>query len=403
MDLFIFEYITGGGFIDSELPATLACEGAAMLISVIKGLVNSDINIKILLDERLSIYNDYFKNVSINIIKKGMDFHKIIYDIVNNSDYYLITAPEFDNILKNLTEIAETTNSINLGSDSKSIEITTDKFQTYNYMKNLKDYIPKTHKVNIDESVSNIDVLCKDLSYPVVFKPVDGVGGEGINLIREKSDIKNSINNLKTSTSLNEFIIQEYIKGTDVSVSFFIHKKKIYPLTLNYQMVEIKPPPDTSEYKGGYIPFKDVDIDTSYIFDIGKKCIENIPGLNGYVGIDFVLKDRPYIMEINPRLTSSYVGLRELLDNDLYMQVIHGYDVTPKIKKDLNVFFKKINFKADKKRLNILKTKKDSIMKYLITPLFKFNNEYYGFILLKSKNLNDNLEKLNKLLKDIVL
>ena len=44
-----------------------------------------------------------------------------------------------------------------------------------------------------------------------------------------------------------------------------------------------------------------------------------MPGLLGYVGVDLVLGDaadgsRDYAIEINPRLTTSYVGLRALAD-----------------------------------------------------------------------------------------
>ena len=39
-----------------------------------------------------------------------------------------------------------------------------------------------------------------------------------------------------------------------------------------------------------------------------------MPGLQGYVGVDVVLGDdrRDWAIEINPRLTTSYVGLRAL-------------------------------------------------------------------------------------------
>jgi predicted ATP-grasp superfamily ATP-dependent carboligase len=39
-----------------------------------------------------------------------------------------------------------------------------------------------------------------------------------------------------------------------------------------------------------------------------------IPGLAGYVGIDLLLPDGgdPLIVEINPRLTTSYVGYRRI-------------------------------------------------------------------------------------------
>jgi predicted ATP-grasp superfamily ATP-dependent carboligase len=47
-----------------------------------------------------------------------------------------------------------------------------------------------------------------------------------------------------------------------------------------------------------------------------------VPGLLGYVGVDLVLGDaadgsQDYAIEINPRLTTSYVGLRQLAEFNL--------------------------------------------------------------------------------------
>ena len=36
-----------------------------------------------------------------------------------------------------------------------------------------------------------------------------------------------------------------------------------------------------------------------------------LPGLWGFVGVDLILDPQPRVLEINPRLTTSYVGLRE--------------------------------------------------------------------------------------------
>ena len=54
---------------------------------------------------------------------------------------------------------------------------------------------------------------------------------------------------------------------------------------------------------------------------LARAAIECVPGLLGYVGVDLVLGDAEdgctllnYAIEINPRLTTSYIGLRALAD-----------------------------------------------------------------------------------------
>jgi len=44
-----------------------------------------------------------------------------------------------------------------------------------------------------------------------------------------------------------------------------------------------------------------------------EKAVETLEGLKGYVGVDMILTDEePVVIEINPRLTTSYVGLRRV-------------------------------------------------------------------------------------------
>jgi predicted ATP-grasp superfamily ATP-dependent carboligase len=43
-----------------------------------------------------------------------------------------------------------------------------------------------------------------------------------------------------------------------------------------------------------------------------------LPGLQGYVGVDLVLTNQEaWLMEINPRLTTTYIGLRQVIQLNL--------------------------------------------------------------------------------------
>jgi predicted ATP-grasp superfamily ATP-dependent carboligase len=46
--------------------------------------------------------------------------------------------------------------------------------------------------------------------------------------------------------------------------------------------------------------------------DLAWRAISAVPGLSGYVGVDLVLGETDVAIEINPRLTTSYVGYRAL-------------------------------------------------------------------------------------------
>jgi biotin carboxylase len=46
---------------------------------------------------------------------------------------------------------------------------------------------------------------------------------------------------------------------------------------------------------------------------LAEKVIESFPGLRGYIGIDLILgKDNISVLDVNARLTTSYIGLRQV-------------------------------------------------------------------------------------------
>ena len=52
-----------------------------------------------------------------------------------------------------------------------------------------------------------------------------------------------------------------------------------------------------------------------------------IPGLRGFVGVDFVLgvDGRATVLEVNPRLTSAYVGLSARLGRNLAAEILADF------------------------------------------------------------------------------
>ena len=70
-------------------------------------------------------------------------------------------------------------------------------------------------------------------------------------------------------------------------------------------------PTEASSYEGGMVPF-DYWLKQD-VFKVAEKVVEGFSGLRGYVGVDFVLTEhKAYVVEVNPRLTTSYVGLRKV-------------------------------------------------------------------------------------------
>jgi len=48
---------------------------------------------------------------------------------------------------------------------------------------------------------------------------------------------------------------------------------------------------------------------------VAEKLVKSVPNLRGYVGVDFVLTENEAVaIEVNPRLTTSYVGLGSVIN-----------------------------------------------------------------------------------------
>jgi predicted ATP-grasp superfamily ATP-dependent carboligase len=112
-----------------------------------------------------------------------------------------------------------------------------------------------------------------------------------------------------------QFIVQKFVEGKAASACVFSTGKKALAVSLNRQFVALGSPEEESGYLGGEVPFKHTLEKTAQ--GAAERAVEAVKGLKGYVGVDMTLTDEePVIMEVNPRLTVSYVGLQKVADNN---------------------------------------------------------------------------------------
>ena len=145
---------------------------------------------------------------------------------------------------------------------------------------------------------------------------MDGVGCSGLSIIKEEGQIGKAIAKIRGESKSSRFVAQEFIEGESVSVSLLATENKALAISLNTQNITMAGPEAFSSYNGGCIPF-DHPLKQE-AFDLAEKVVESFHGLQGYVGVDLVLaQDKPYVVDVNPRLTTSYVGLRKVVNFNL--------------------------------------------------------------------------------------
>lgn len=302
---FVYEFLSGEGA-GVGLHADVAVEGAAMLLGVAGDFAAAGFKTFTIISPGLGSLVGEFTNAGVEVK------HTSFSEGVNEADYCLVIAPESGGVLQRLVREVEGRGKIHLGPDSESVAITTDKVRTLELAESVGLNVPLTLEFrSVDEAVGK----AWDIGFPVVFKPVDGVGCEGASVVWREEEIERAARLALEASGVGRAVAQEYVKGVDASVSVIVGERGARSLTLNAQVVS-RGEDGRLRYEGGYVPLKHEARDEA--FKVAEKLVSSIPGLRGYVGVDLVLSPMGvFVMEVNPRITTSYLGVRMVVDGNV--------------------------------------------------------------------------------------
>lgn len=163
-----------------------------------------------------------------------------------------------------------------------------------------------------------------DIGYPVVLKPAFGGGGTGIRLAKSPDELERFFRRILSRGDKESLYVQQYIRGIDASASILSNGNEARCLTVNEQIIGDKRlgVPRPFGYCGNIIPLNRPKFESN-IAEYSRKICEEI-GLVGSNGVDFVLSDRPYLMEINPRFQSTIDCVERLLGINLVEEHIRA-------------------------------------------------------------------------------
>ncbi|MGL6094788.1 MAG: ATP-grasp domain-containing protein, partial [Fimbriiglobus sp.] len=110
---------------------------------------------------------------------------------------------------------------------------------------------------------------------------------------------------------------QEYHPGTAASVAFLIGPRETIPLVPTFQLLSDD---GRFRYGGAELPIPPDLADRAVA--VGRAAIADVPGLCGFVAVDLVLGpaadgSAESAIEINPRVSMAYIGLRALYEGNL--------------------------------------------------------------------------------------
>ena len=215
-------------------------------------------------------------------------------ELLQGCDFAIVIAPEFDELLLQRSRWVDDAGIPRLGPSLEAIERTSDKFELGQYW----------HRCNIPTPYTELLEQGQQRDFPQIVKARFGAGGLHTHWIAA---------NAVLPKGLSDAIIQPWHDGIHASQAFLVGPRAIVPLPPAIQHLQFEP---EFAYLGGTMPIEPVLAER--VQALALRCVETLPGLSGYVGVDVVLTDaNDWAIEINPRLTTSYLGYRALLQENV--------------------------------------------------------------------------------------
>jgi hypothetical protein len=239
----------------------------------------------------LTVLKTSFERCGYDVQSPGTgDFAAEIERISPSCDMGLVIAPDY--LLARYTQILEQ-HTHNLGCGFMTVALCANKVQT--------EKILRSHGVAVpDEAPAGKKVI----------KPVKGCGALGVRISPGEP-------------GAGEFS-QQYIEGEHFSVSIVANRvigdaclyfsgKPPLVLAVNRQYIETGKD-GSFHYLGGETPVH--PLREAEIAGVAKKVTE-VLGCQGYCGVDVVVADKVYVVDVNPRITTSLVGIAACMEEEI--------------------------------------------------------------------------------------
>ncbi|HAY79211.1 MAG TPA: hypothetical protein DCY79_05330, partial [Planctomycetaceae bacterium] len=306
--IFVYEFITGGGLLQEPTApqGSLRAEGAAMLAAVTHDLGQlPHVEVVTRLDHRLA--RDLLLDCQIELATSPTTEHEEFCATAASADWTLVIAPEFDSILHDRASAVLAAGGKLLGAQPEYIQRASDKIDTAQALLAAGIPTPLTLPLNGD-----LAPLANN-HHGYVVKPRDGAGSLQVSIHRT----------LATARECNppqRYCIQPWVPGVPCSVLLLCSPTALVSLKATEQHLASD---GTLAYLGGTLPLAvERDHRARQLAENGARALGQ-PG--GFIGVDLLLSadgKQDMVIEVNPRLTTSYAGRRCLTEDNLAQQLL---------------------------------------------------------------------------------
>jgi len=300
MRLFLYEYTCAIG----TPPGSLRTEGEAMLGAIMEDFARMPgVEVATLRDVPPSEEETAFRTAA------------------RRAEATFIIAPEFDDILLTRCRWAEESGRV-LSASSAAIALTADKLALAAHLRERGVPTPMVRPAQPGLAPA----------VPAVCKPRFGAGSQAIFLLRQPQDLPALLAQVHREGWTGELLLQQFVPGQAASVAFLVGPRQRIALPPAAQHLSDD---GCFHYRGGEVPLPDALARRAQ--RLADTAVAAVDGLRGWIGVDLVLGaatdgSDDTVIEINPRLTTSYIGLRALAEANLaaaMLNVAKGEDPQP--------------------------------------------------------------------------
>jgi len=300
--LFVFEFITGGGLVNGILSKSLLQEGMMMREALLNDLEALDQYELIAMHDHRVLPSD---KVSKSFVVQGDQFDQVFDFILSNVALVWLIAPEVDDILLSLSQRCYAHPVVFLGCGMLSTKVASDKWQTYEAC--------QLANISVLPTIKALDWMLAHQSLHTyggkfVAKPIDGVGCEGIAILQDNNAVENWLE--EDSIRCKNYLIQGFDEGIPASLSLLCKNGQAWLLSCNLQHIELV----ENRFVLNAITVNGASEYWTLMEKMADDIANMLPDAAGYLGVDVMISPdhaKIKLVEINPRLTTSYVAMRQ--------------------------------------------------------------------------------------------
>lgn len=311
LKIWVCEYVSAGGLASEALPASLLQEGLLMRDALLADLSALGVDCITSHDSRVAAPH----HVSSQPLHPGDDADALWRQQLASDDVDAcwVIAPETDGVLQHMQQLVQAAGKVWIGCRADAIAQTSAK----SVMAEVCQQAGIAVLPHVFLAQAN---ALDDLGwYPAaaadgwVVKPNDGAGCEFTFYFKNISEVfdfklKNSNENPRL---LDKLLLQPYVPGLALSMSVLSTQAQVHVIAGHQQKVNIQQ---------GCFHFDGAGVNEAAAYvpamqTLAEQIHRAIPGLLGYWGADMILTpDKQLVLvEINPRLTTPYIALSQLL------------------------------------------------------------------------------------------